>query len=446
MIKKITYVLLLTFFSLLGKGNSYFVIFKNKNTEHLFNPYEYFDSNAIKNKRLMNLPMYDWYDLPVNSKYISKVSLLSDSLGYVLRWFNGVSVYCSETSISEIKQLSFVKQVIKWSDSSQFIPLGKEIQKKVKKILVISDFLNRKHHCDLFLFQNEINENNFSFKKNFPKKCQYLIGSKYALMVNSGSSANLLAFFSLINPAKKNRLKTGDECLVPALCWSTSLWPIVQAGLKPKFVDVDPRTLNLSIKDLKKKITKKTKAIMLVHVLGNSTDLRELNLIIKKKKLFLIEDTCESLGSRYKNKFLGTFGNFGTFSFYYSHQITAGEGGMIVCNDKKDYEILYSLRSHGWDRGLNNSKNDFNFVNSGFNLRPTDINAAIGYSQFKKLNYFKKVREDNKKKILKTLINSKKWNNQFTFIDPIKNLDPSWFGLPILINRRYISKKKKINE
>ena len=182
---------------------------------------------------------------------------------------------------------------------------------------------------------------------------------------------------------------------------------------------------------------------MLVHVLGNSTDLRELNLIIKKKKLFLIEDTCESLGSRYKNKFLGTFGNFGTFSFYYSHQITAGEGGMIVCNDKKDYEILYSLRSHGWDRGLNNSKNDFNFVNSGFNLRPTDINAAIGYSQFKKLNYFKKVREDNKKKILKTLINSKKWNNQFTFIDPIKNLDPSWFGLPILINRRYISKKKK---
>ena len=279
--------------------------------------------------------------------------------------------------------------------------------------------------------------------RKFEKAFSKYLGTKYALMVNSGSSANLLAFFSLINPAKKNRLKTGDECLVPALCWSTSLWPIVQAGLKPKFVDVDPRTLNLSIKDLKKKITKKTKAIMLVHVLGNSTDLRELNLIIKKKKLFLIEDTCESLGSRYKNKFLGTFGNFGTFSFYYSHQITAGEGGMIVCNDKKDYEILYSLRSHGWDRGLNNSKNDFNFVNSGFNLRPTDINAAIGYSQFKKLNYFKKVREDNKKKILKTLINSKKWNNQFTFIDPIKHLDPSWFGLPILINRRYISKKKK---
>ena len=159
MIKKITYVLLLTFFSLLGKGNSYFVIFKNKNTEHLFNPYEYFDSNAIKNKRLMNLPMYDWYDLPVNSKYISKVSLLSDSLGYVLRWFNGVSVYCSETSISEIKQLSFVKQVIKWSDSSQFIPLGKEIQKKVKKNLPVFTWQLNTMGGDFFKKRNLSGEN-----------------------------------------------------------------------------------------------------------------------------------------------------------------------------------------------------------------------------------------------------------------------------------------------
>ncbi|MDC1112199.1 DegT/DnrJ/EryC1/StrS family aminotransferase [Candidatus Pelagibacter sp.] len=279
--------------------------------------------------------------------------------------------------------------------------------------------------------------------KKFEKKFAKFIGSKYALMVNSGSSANLLAMFALINPKKKNFLNYGDECLIPALCWSTSLWPIIQAGLKPRFVDVDPLTLNISIPDLKRKITKKTKAIMGVHVLGNSTNINELNKVIKKNKLYLVEDTCESLGSKFNNKYLGTFGDFGTFSFYYSHQITAGEGGMIICNDKKNYEIIYSLRSHGWDRGLKNNKKDFNFINSGFNLRPTDIAAAIGYNQFKRINSFKNTRSRNRLKIIKKLKNSKNWKNQFTFIEPIKKLNPSWFGLPLLINKNYLSKKKR---
>ena len=279
--------------------------------------------------------------------------------------------------------------------------------------------------------------------KKFEKEFAKFIGTKYALMVNSGSSANLLSTFALINPRKKNLLKYGDECLIPALCWSTSLWPIIQAGLKPKFVDVDPKTLNLSIPDLKRKINKKTKAIVSVHVLGNSTNLDELNSIIKKNKLYLIEDTCESLGSKFKDKYLGTFGDFGTFSFYYSHQITAGEGGMIVCNKKEDYEIIHSLRSHGWDRGLKNDKKNFNFINSGFNLRPTDVNAAIGLNQFRRLNNFKKIRSENREKIIKRLKNSKNWKNQLSFIEPIKKLTPSWFGLPILINKRYVEKKDK---
>ena len=280
--------------------------------------------------------------------------------------------------------------------------------------------------------------------KKFEKQFAKQVGARYALMVNSGSSANLLALFALINPCKKNSLKPGDECIIPSLCWSTSLWPIVQSGLKPKFVDIDINTLNLSIEKIKKKITKKTKAIMAVHVLGNSTNMSELLKIIKKKKLYLIEDTCESLGSKYKKKNLGTFGDFGTYSFYYSHQITSGEGGMIVCNDKKNYEIIHSLRAHGWDRGLNkrNEKN-FNFINSGFNLRPTETSAAIGYSQLKKLNKFKKIRSINRKKIIQKLTKSSKWSNQFTFIDPIKDLDPSWFGLPILINKPYVKKKNK---
>ena len=281
-----------------------------------------------------------------------------------------------------------------------------------------------------------------SLTKKFEYEFAKYIGAKYALMVNSGSSANLLSTFALINPLKKNRLKKGDECLIPSLCWSTSLWPIVQAGLIPKFVDILPSTLNISIEEIKKKITKKTKAIMAVHVLGNSTNMDLLNEIINKNKLYLIEDTCESLGSKYGNKFLGNFGNFGTYSFYYSHQITSGEGGMITCNNTDDYRIIHSLRAHGWDRGLNNNKNNFNFINSGFNVRPSEIAAAIGYNQFKRLNKFKKIRFANRNKIISSLKNSDKWKNQFTFIDATKKLQPSWFGLPILINKKFLYKKK----
>ena len=116
---------------------------------------------------------------------------------------------------------------------------------------------------------------------------------------------------------------------------------------------------------------------------------------------------------------------------------------MIVCNNKQNFEIIHSLRSHGWDRGLQNDKKDFNFINSGFNLRPTEITAAIGLNQFKRLNRFKKIRSKNQRKIIKKIKNSIKWKNQFTFIEPIKRLEPSWFGLPILINNKYLFNKKK---
>jgi CDP-6-deoxy-D-xylo-4-hexulose-3-dehydrase len=280
--------------------------------------------------------------------------------------------------------------------------------------------------------------------KKFEIQFGKFIGSKYCLMVNSGSSANLLAFFALINPKKTKRLKPGDECLVPAVCWSTSLWPIIQSGLKPRFIDVELNTFSPSLKIIKKSINKKTKAIILINILGNCSEMDSIRDFLNKKKIYLIEDTCEALGSKYKNKYLGTFGDFGTFSFYYSHQITAGEGGMVICKNKNDYKILHSLRAHGWDRGLKKSKNNtFNFINSGFNLRPLDLNAAIASSQLKRLNQFKKIRSDNRNKIIKNLQNSKKWNNQFSFFEPNKNLDASWFGLPLLINKKYIFKKNR---
>ena len=270
------------------------------------------------------------------------------------------------------------------------------------------------------------------------------MGVKLALMVNSGSSANLLSLFCLINPYRKNKLKKGDECLVPALCWSTSLWPITQAGLKPVFVDVNLETFSIDFKTIKNKITKKTKAVMILDVLGNCSEMDKIKSYLKKKRIFLIEDSCEALGSKYKNKYLGTYGDFGTYSFYYSHQITSGEGGMIVCHTREDYNILTSLRAHGWDREISkkNTKG-FNFINEGFNLRPLDLNAAIGLNQFKRLKKLKNTRLVNRNNIIKSLTSSEKWKNQFTFFKPQKNLEPSWFGFPLMINEKNVKNKKK---
>ena len=138
------------------------------------------------------------------------------------------------------------------------------------------------------------------FEKNFAK----FVGAKYALMVNSGSSANLLSVFASCNPLRKKNINKGDEAIIQGLCWSTSLWPLVQAGLKPIFVDVDVNTFNVKTKDIIKSITNKTKVIMLVHVLGNSGEIDKIKKICQKKKITLIEDTCESLGTTYKKKYL----------------------------------------------------------------------------------------------------------------------------------------------
>lgn len=285
------------------------------------------------------------------------------------------------------------------------------------------------------------------FEKAFAKKMK----TKYAVMVNSGSSANLLSVFASKNPLRNNRFQDGDEALIPVLCWPTSLWPLVQAGLKPKFVDVNSKTLNVDAKTLISKINKNTKLIMLINVLGTSTEIQKIIDIAKKKKIIVIEDNCESLGAEYKKKKLGTFGDFGTFSFFYSHQITSGEGGMIVCNDKKDYEILVSLRSHGWSRGpfyekikKQNPSLDprYIFFNSGFNLRPTDIQASIGHSQFKRLDSFIYNRKFNKDKIINSLTKDKRWNDQFSFIEIISNVNPSYMVLPFLINEQFKLKKK----
>jgi len=289
--------------------------------------------------------------------------------------------------------------------------------------------------------QLTMSEITYNFENAFAKH----LGSKHAVMVNSGSSANLLASFALINPKKRNRVNQGNHFLIPALCWSTSLWPLIQCGLKPIFMDVDIKNFCLDERKISKKIIDKIRVILTIHILGNSSNIQEISSLAKKNDIYLIEDTCEALGSKYNSKFLGTFGDFGTYSFYYSHQITAGEGGMIVTNSRDDYNLLCSLRSHGWDRKIGKKikkhNSYFNFVNSGFNVRPTDITAAIGFCQFKRLDKLIKVRKENRLKIINKLKSSNNWNNQFDFFYPNKKVTQSFFGFPILINKKYIGRK-----
>jgi CDP-4-dehydro-6-deoxyglucose reductase, E1 len=278
----------------------------------------------------------------------------------------------------------------------------------------------------------------------FEKRFAEFVGSKYAVMVNSGSSANLLAMAVAANPKRSKRLHAGDEVLVPAVCWSTSVWPIIQMGLKPVFVDVDPATLNADPVHLRKCLTARTRGIFVVHVLGNSAPLAEIQQLVKEYDLILIEDTCESLGSKFAGRYLGSMSEFGTFSFYYSHHLTTGEGGMVVCNDPADYDLLLCLRAHGWSRLLSNHKTierenpdvdpRFLFVNVGYNLRPMEVQAAFGLCQLEKLTSMNTYRCDNKVRLTSSLTAHPRWKNQFTFPVSAKDCEPAWFGFPCLLH------------
>lgn len=278
---------------------------------------------------------------------------------------------------------------------------------------------------------------------NFEKMFADYVGVKHAVMVNSGSSANLIAL-SILSNHKCNKLVKGDEVLVPALCWSTSVFPIIQCNLTPVFVDVDFNTLNVDLADLERKITSKTKAIMLVHVLGNCTNMQKLMELVARHNLILIEDTCESLGSKYNNQYLGTFGDIGTYSFFYSHHITTMEGGMVVCNDDEHYELMKCLRAHGWSRNLRDKVEiqekypdldpRFTFVNLGYNLRPMEIQASMGINQLKKLSTKNENRKINYQKI-KNKIKEDPRNNFLSFPQESENADAVWFGITMFLDK-----------
>lgn len=231
--------------------------------------------------------------------------------------------------------------------------------------------------------------------KEFEAEFASFVGSEYAVMVNSGSSANLLAIAAMCY-LKEGSLKRGDEVIVPAVSWSTTYYPLYQYGLKLKFVDVDTDTLNIDLKQLEEAITENTKAIFSVNLLGNPVDYFALKKIIGKRDIYIIEDNCESLGAQLEGQHAGTFGICGTYSSFFSHHISTMEGGVVVTNDEELYHILLSLRSHGWTRHLpkenklcelsdNAFEESFRFILPGYNLRPIEMSGALGVEQLKKL-------------------------------------------------------------
>lgn len=231
--------------------------------------------------------------------------------------------------------------------------------------------------------------------RKFEKKFSNYIGGKYGIMVNSGSSANLLALSILSNPLLKNRIKPGDEIITPAVTWATTVYPICNINAIPRIVDVNLCDYTIDPDSIEKAINKKTKAIMIVHLLGNPCNMKAIVKIAKKHKLWLIEDACEAHGAKFSGKHVGTFGDLATFSFFASHHITTMEGGMITTNNKMLNEIGKSMRTFGWSRDLSSKKqlekkypnidSRFLFVNTGFNFRPTELQGAFGIHQIDKL-------------------------------------------------------------
>lgn len=286
--------------------------------------------------------------------------------------------------------------------------------------------------------------------KKFEFMFSKYMGSKFGVMVNSGSSANLIAVGALKEIFK---IKNGSEVIVPAISWSTTIFPISQHNFVPHFVDVDLFDFNMNIKSLEKAITEKTKIIMVVHALGFPSNMKKIMQIAKDHDLLVIEDACESYGSKLGNKKVGTFGDVATCSFYASHQMTTIEGGMILTDNEDIYEIAKSMRAHGWVRDFGKKIRDyyikkypkvdsrFMFVTQGYNVRPTEISAAVGMKQLEKFNS----NIEKRRKL------AEYWNNELEKFDDVfiihreqKRTKAIWLGYPITLSEKFINMKENL--
>ena len=289
------------------------------------------------------------------------------------------------------------------------------------------------------------------FAQKFEKEFADFLGLKFCSLTNSGSSANLLALSSLTSPKLGDKkVNPGDEVITIACGFPTTLNPIIQTNLVPVFIDIELGSYNIKADDIKKAISEKTKVIFIPHTLGNPANLSKITKIVEKYKLWFIEDNCDALGSRYNDRYTGTFGHISTFSFYPAHHITMGEGGAVCTNDPLLKNIINSFRDWGRDcwcePGHDNTCGkrftqkfgdlpygyDHKYVYShvGYNLKLTDMQAAIGVEQLKKLPGFIETR---KKNFMFLYNNLKKYEDYFILPNWEKEADVSWFGFPMLV-------------
>ncbi|MHB9035622.1 MAG: DegT/DnrJ/EryC1/StrS family aminotransferase [Armatimonadota bacterium] len=274
--------------------------------------------------------------------------------------------------------------------------------------------------------------------RDFEKRFADYFGSRYAVMVNSGSSANLLAVAAMRYKSGK-RMNPGDEVIVPAVSWSTTYYPLHQYGLKLRFVDINLDSLCLDLDAVEDSITSQTCAILAVNLLGSSNDYSRLQQLCDKHDLILLEDNCESMGATYGGRFTGTFGLCGTFSMFFSHHICTMEGGMVTTDDEELSEIVTSLRAHGWTRELpaqnhvcskdGSAFNDlYRFVLPGYNVRPLEVSAAVGMHQMDKLDDLLAGRRQN----------ARKFTELFGGLDFVRIQKPvgdsSWFGFSLILD------------
>jgi CDP-6-deoxy-D-xylo-4-hexulose-3-dehydrase len=275
-----------------------------------------------------------------------------------------------------------------------------------------------------------------AFERDFAR----YVGSNHCVMVNSGSSAILLMVAALFyTKNKKLQLKRGDEVIVPAVSWSTTYYPLYQYGLKIKFVDIDLQTLNYDLDQLAQAVTDKTRAIMAVNLLGNPNDFSRIQQIIDGRDIVLMEDNCESMGAKFQGKQAGTFGVMGGYSSFFSHHISTMEGGLIVTDDEELYQILLSLRAHGWTRNLPKQnlicgeksedpfEESFRFVLPGYNVRPLEIEGALGVEQVKRLPMLIEERRKNGKLFQLAM------TDHPDIIIQKEIGDSSWFGFSLVI-------------
>ncbi len=266
------------------------------------------------------------------------------------------------------------------------------------------------------------------------------LGVAEAVMVNSGSSANLLAAAALVNPAFPRPLVAGDEVIVPAVAWSTTYFPLVNVGLVPVLVDVDLDTFTIDPAAAARAVGPRTRALMPVHLLGNACDMSALGALAARQDLVIVEDTCEAHGARFEGKMVGTFGAMGTFSFYFSHHISTIEGGMLVTDDPALADLARTLRAHGWTRDVKRKPKivdapideRFLFVNLGYNFRPMETQGAFGLHQVAKLEPFIKTRRDNVEYWNAALRRHARWLRAC----PGRDTNGSrsvWFGYPISV-------------